>query len=199
MKPLPPKKPVKQIRQAGFTAVIRHSDHPPVIDIEVDLHGEQIAFSDTVPIVRDYLAAHLQQHLTLNELQQLADQLTIAGNHLQYAIASVSRPPVTPVTFSLKASPNMAAKDILANLTATVARTTTVMGSATELITGFAGRLETAIQAALANGATEEELAPVTAEAAALTAGADALAAATAANTVAAPEVPPAPPLDPNV
>lgn len=72
---------------------------------------------------------------------------------------------------------------VLDAIAAAVTKATTVESSATTLINGFAQRLQDAIAAALANGATAEELAPVQAEADALSASADALAAAVAANT----------------
>jgi len=76
---------------------------------------------------------------------------------------------------------------ILADLDAKVTKATTVMASATALIRGIAARIQAAVQAALANGATAEELAPVQAEADALSASADDLAAAVSENTPAAP------------
>jgi hypothetical protein len=72
---------------------------------------------------------------------------------------------------------------ILAALEAEVAEATTVMASATALIEGFVGRIQAAVDAALANGATEAELAPVQAEVDALHASAELLAAAVVANT----------------
>lgn len=72
---------------------------------------------------------------------------------------------------------------VLDKLAAAVTKATTVEASAVTLINGFAKRLQDAIAAALANGATEAELLPVQAEADALSASADALAAAVAANT----------------
>lgn len=77
---------------------------------------------------------------------------------------------------------------ILDDLQAEVAEDVTIMGSATKLINGFAARVQAAVDAALANGATAEQLAPVQAEIDALNAGSNDLAAAVAANT------PPAPP-----
>lgn len=79
------------------------------------------------------------------------------------------------------------ANPVLDQLKAEVAEDVTIMGSATKLINGFAARLQAAVDAALANGATAAELAPVTDEIAALNAGSDELAAAISANTPAAP------------
>jgi hypothetical protein len=72
---------------------------------------------------------------------------------------------------------------ILAALEAEVAEATSVMASATTLINGFSARLQAAVDAALANGATAAELEPVQAEIDALNAAGDALAAAVVANT----------------
>lgn len=75
---------------------------------------------------------------------------------------------------------------VLADLALAVTKMTTVATSAVELINGITARVQAAVDAALANGATAAELAPVQAEADALSASADSLAAAVAANTVAA-------------
>lgn len=72
---------------------------------------------------------------------------------------------------------------ILSALEAEVTEATTVMASATALINGFAARVQTAVDAALANGATADELAPVQAEIDALNAAGEALASAVVANT----------------
>lgn len=72
---------------------------------------------------------------------------------------------------------------VLAALATEVTNDTTVMGSAKTLIDGFAARMQAAVTAALANGATAAELAPVTDEIAALNASSSALAASVAANT----------------
>lgn len=75
------------------------------------------------------------------------------------------------------------ANPVLAELEAEVGRDVTVMASATTLINGLAARIAAAVEAALANGATAEQLAPVTAEVNALHAGASDLATAVEANT----------------
>jgi hypothetical protein len=72
---------------------------------------------------------------------------------------------------------------ILTELDATVTKAVTVMASATVLIKGIAARIQAAIDAALLNGATAAELAPVQAEVAALNVSADDLAAAVSENT----------------
>lgn len=76
------------------------------------------------------------------------------------------------------------AAQVLADLQAAVTRNTDVVASAVVLINGIAARIKAAVDAAIANGATAAELAPVTGEVSALTASADALAAAVNANTV---------------
>ena len=72
---------------------------------------------------------------------------------------------------------------VLAELTAAIARNNEVDQSAITLINGIAARIQAAVEAAIGNGATAEELAPVQAEVDALKASNDALAAAVAANT----------------
>lgn len=68
-------------------------------------------------------------------------------------------------------------------LAAAVTKATTAEASAVTLINGIAARIQAAVDAAVANGATATQLAPVQAEADALSASADTLAAAVAANT----------------
>jgi hypothetical protein len=72
---------------------------------------------------------------------------------------------------------------VLESLKAAVNRETDVVTSAVTLINGIAARMQAAVDAALANGATAEELQPVTDEVNTMTANADALAAAVNANT----------------
>lgn len=86
----------------------------------------------------------------------------------------------------------MNAKEEIAALTIQVTRATTVEKSAETLIGGFQQRLTDAIAAATANGATAEELQPLSDLGAALDAESDALQAAIAANTTAAQATPPA-------
>lgn len=75
------------------------------------------------------------------------------------------------------------ANPILDTLAAQVQANTDAEASATTLINGFAARVQAAITAALAGGATAAELAPIQAEVDALKASAAALAAAVVANT----------------
>lgn len=76
----------------------------------------------------------------------------------------------------------MSPQPILDSLANTVTDTVGVMQSATVLINGFGARMQTAVDAAIAGGATAEQLAPVQAEVDALAAGKTDLAAAIAAN-----------------
>jgi len=71
---------------------------------------------------------------------------------------------------------------VLAKLQAQVDKTIGVEKSAKTLIDGIVPRIQAAVDAAIANGATEEELAPVQAEVDVLTASSDELAASVAAN-----------------
>ncbi len=80
----------------------------------------------------------------------------------------------------------MSVPQLLTDLDAAVTKATTVDAAAAALIRGFAARTQAAIDAALANGATEAQLLPVQAEVNALTAGADDLTAAVSENTPAA-------------
>lgn len=80
----------------------------------------------------------------------------------------------------------MKAQEQIAELTAAVTKATTVEKSAEALISGFGSRLDAAVQAAVANGATAEQLQPVTDLGTALDAESDALSAAVTANTPAA-------------
>jgi len=72
---------------------------------------------------------------------------------------------------------------VLLDLKDQVTKTTEVDESAVVLINGIADRITAAVAAAIANGATAEELAPVTDEVSALKKASDDLAAAVAANT----------------
>jgi hypothetical protein len=76
---------------------------------------------------------------------------------------------------------------VLDDLEAAVARNTQVVGSAVTLINGIATRIQAAIDAAIAGGATAEQLAGVQAEVDAIKKDDDDLAAAVAANTPAQP------------
>lgn len=79
------------------------------------------------------------------------------------------------------------ANPILGALTKQVTANTDAEESATLLINGLSTRIQAAVDAALANGATEAELAPVQDEVDAMKKSADALATAVLANTPVAP------------
>ncbi len=81
----------------------------------------------------------------------------------------------------------MSVADLLAALDAQVTKSTTVEKSAAALIRGIAGRIQAAVDAALAGGATAEQLAPVQAEVDALSASEADLTAAISENTPSAP------------
>jgi hypothetical protein len=72
---------------------------------------------------------------------------------------------------------------VLDALKSAVERETQVVTSAVTLINGIAARVQAAVDAAIANGATAEELQPVQDEVNTMTANADALASAVQANT----------------
>lgn len=75
------------------------------------------------------------------------------------------------------------ASPVIDQLTTEVTNADTVMDSATALINGFAGMLQAAVDAALANGATAEQLQPLSDLGNTLQTKSDALAAAVQANT----------------
>ena len=75
------------------------------------------------------------------------------------------------------------ANPIVGTLTTEIVETVGVVQSATVLINGFGAKLDAAVAAAVANGATEAELAPLTDLSAALDSETNALAAAVAANS----------------
>ena len=78
------------------------------------------------------------------------------------------------------------AKQVLDDLTAEITAATEVEKSAEVLILGISDRVKAAVDAAIANGATAEELKPVSDLGAALKAQSDALQAAIVANTLSA-------------
>lgn len=71
---------------------------------------------------------------------------------------------------------------ILEDLKSKVAKAKGAMDSATELINGFKAKVDAAVAKALENGATSEELEPLTALSAQIDTDAEELAAAVAAN-----------------
>lgn len=81
----------------------------------------------------------------------------------------------------------MAVPELLAALDAEVTRARTVEASAAALIRGITQRIADAVKAALANGATAEQLAPIQAEVDGLKASSDDLTAALTENTPVTP------------
>lgn len=79
---------------------------------------------------------------------------------------------------------------VIDDLTAQVTANTTVTESAITLINGIQGRIDDAVKAAIANGATAEQLAPLADLSATLKTEDLKLGAAVAANTPAAPAAP---------
>ncbi len=77
----------------------------------------------------------------------------------------------------------MPVSQLLTDLDAAITKATTVQAGAALLIRGIPTRMQAAVDAALANGATASELAPVQAEIDALTASAADLTSAIAENT----------------
>lgn len=75
------------------------------------------------------------------------------------------------------------ANPVLDELQTAVTNITGVVASAVALINGIAARVQSAVDAAIANGATAEQLKPVTDEVAALNASSKTLGDAVAANT----------------
>lgn len=75
------------------------------------------------------------------------------------------------------------ANPVIEQLRAQIARNNEVDASAVLLLNGIRDRIQNAVNEALANGATAEELAPLTAELATLEASTTALSEAVAANT----------------
>ncbi len=80
----------------------------------------------------------------------------------------------------------MPADQLLADLEAQVKANTDITASAVTLLNGISARIQAAVDAAIAGGATADQLKPVQDEVNALKASDDALAAAVAANTPAA-------------
>lgn len=117
-------------------------------------------------------------------LGELARELKVSTKDLRHAVAA-NQPGHAPHNkeFDDMAKQPMKASPILQTLADQVAATTTVIASAVALINGIGARIDAAVQAAIGNGATEAELAPVQAEADALKASSQALADAVTANT----------------
>lgn len=111
------------------------------------------------------------------ELKRLTVLLHLSSKRL---LASMR---INPQKFTIRKD---AMNPILQSLADQVAATLSVEAAAVQWINGSAARLDAAVAAALAGGATAAQLAPITDEVAALKASADAIAAAIVANTPAA-------------
>ena len=151
------------------------------------LEGD-MALAEVVPVVRDWYAARTGDDVPLlamtTRLSQSTDQLAaaIAAD----PVTTSDRSPLDTHFAHFQGETAMPPSTILADLDASVTKATTVQASAATLIRGIAGRLDAAVAKALDNGATAEQLAPVTAEVAALNASSDDLTAAVTENTPAA-------------
>lgn len=120
------------------------------------------------------------------ELIELAEKLKVSTDQLENVLTQNGVKPMTAGQQNLaQANPG------LEQLRANVERMNTVATSAVTLIAGIPGLIQNAVNQALANGATAEELQPVLDLGTQLGTNADALAAAVAANT---PTPPPEPP-----
>ncbi len=141
--------------------------------------GKMDDIKDSLKRIEAKVDGLVTQGATDKQLAALTKQLQQSQAALQAAIANNQSPVFSPLTpKGTTAMPNPA----LANLQAQVASTVGIEQSAVLLITGFAQRVQDAITAAIAGGATAAELAPVQAEVDALNASATALAAAVASN-----------------
>lgn len=116
------------------------------------------------------------------KLSRLTRELRGSTNQLRDAVAAPGVPTLATEENSVSAS-----TDTIAALTAEVARTKGVVNSAVVALNGRSQLIADAVAAAIANGATEEQLAPVTQALADLKASDDALAAAIVLNPVPAP------------
>lgn len=125
------------------------------------------------------------------DVRRLTQVLRVSALSLGQALA-----PYQPKGVSMSKAFQLAmVNPILQELATEVAKNVEVEAGAVVLINGFAARMDAAVEAAVANGATAEQLASIRNEISVMKVSRDALAAAIAANT---PQGPPAPPVDPN-
>jgi len=148
----------------------------------LQLEGD-VALAEVLTFVREWYAAR-------TIAADLTARLTASTDDLAAAIAAdlttSDRSPLDTHFAHFQGETAMPPSTILADLDASVTKATTVQASAATLIRGIAGRLDAAVAKALDNGATAEQLAPVSAEVAALNASSDDLTAAVTENTPAA-------------
>lgn len=116
------------------------------------------------------------------EILALTNKLRAGTVALNEALTNANAIPLSPATMK-----GFTVNPILQNLADAVTQATSAEASAITLINGIAQRIQDAVNAALAGGATAAQLAPVQAEADALKASAQSLTDAIAANTPAAP------------
>jgi hypothetical protein len=113
-------------------------------------------------------------------IPQITAKLKASADALAAAVAANQPKPSPHMETSTMANP------IIDALTAQVTAQLTVEQSALTLINGFTARMQAAVTAALAGGATAADLAPITAELSTMQSSATALSAAVVANTPAA-------------
>lgn len=135
------------------------------------------------PLARGIVRVLGERTFLRQEVRRLAHRLKHKTQALAVAVNCAESSPST-AEFTAMASP------ILQPLEDQIAATDTVIDSAIVLINGIQAQIATAVAAAIANGATAAELAPLTDLNAGLKAKTDALAASVAANTPAAPPTP---------
>lgn len=152
-------------------------------DGDVDLYS-------VVPIIRDWMAALPHVFTQQDALREITARLAESTDGLALAVTAQTGAAIIPLTSPRKRDDDMAVPQVLTDLDAEVTRATSVSAGAATLLRGINARLEKAVAEAIANGASADDLAPVTAEVAALKAASDDLSAAIAENTPAATEPP---------
>lgn len=182
----PPVPPTPPPQRNGFTVTVHQVDN--VLDVDIAIHTPGLEMIDCVPVARDWIAAYAKHTIDDQALRELTARLAKSTDRLALAIAEATNGAITFTPSTLrKRDTTMAAPQSIADLTAQVATTDSVMGSAAVLIDGFQARLDAGIEAALAGGATAEELAPLSTLSADLKTSTDGLAASVAQGTPAAP------------
>jgi hypothetical protein len=144
-----------------------HSHRLDVIDRKLNLIGHKLDLLLT--------AAHRKDP----RLKALTAELRESEIALEAAVKAQGFPVTRRPTQGVSAMPN----PTLDALAQQVKSNTDAEAAAVTVLNGIAGRIDGAVQAALANGATAAELQPVSDEVAALKSSADALSAAVVANT----------------
>lgn len=171
----------------GFTVTVRETND--VLEVDIVIRTPALEMIDCVPVARDWIATHLHRSQYDHALRELTARLANSTDRLALSIDEATNGAITFTPSAFRKRDPMTAPSSIADLTAQVATTDSVMGSAAVLIDGFQARLDAGIQAALAGGATAEELAPLSTLSADLKTSTDALAASVATGTPAAPPV----------